>query len=184
MPKIGNLCPHIIRIKICWLNPRCKYIVKTKPPFWGMYLFWVWIWNGGSDYFDIFFNIELCSATSMESSRRDLLNDNDRHILKNNQNTYHPRFCYKPKTGIAFAKMFFFLLCKRAILEFCYYRVHKAVLSSPASSWSARRHHNYSLILIKVTILSRLHLSSGLFRFSLSDGAVLLASFKAGAFLH
>jgi len=40
----------------------------------------------------------------MESSRRDLLNGMAEHmpILKNNQNTYHPRFCLAPKTGFLF----------------------------------------------------------------------------------
>ena len=38
----------------------------------------------------IFLKIDLCSATSMESSRRDLLNDTAEHrsILNNDQNTY------------------------------------------------------------------------------------------------
>jgi len=38
----------------------------------------------------------------MESSRRDLLNGMAEHgpILKNNQNTYHPRFGFTPKTGV------------------------------------------------------------------------------------
>jgi len=51
----------------------------------------------------LFVKLDLCSATSMESSRRDLLNDMTEHrsILKNYQNTYHPRFGFKPKTGIA-----------------------------------------------------------------------------------
>ena len=42
-----------------------------------------------------------CSATSMESSRRDLLNDMAEHrsILKNNQNTYYPGFSFTPETG-------------------------------------------------------------------------------------
>jgi len=37
----------------------------------------------------------------MESSRRDLLNDMAEHrsILKNNQNTFYPRFCFTPKPG-------------------------------------------------------------------------------------
>jgi len=40
-------------------------------------------------------------ATSMESSRRDLLNDMAEHrpILKDNQNMYDPRFGFTPKTG-------------------------------------------------------------------------------------
>jgi len=39
----------------------------------------------------LFFKIDLCSATSTESSRRDLLNDMAEHrpILKNNQNTLY-----------------------------------------------------------------------------------------------
>ena len=39
--------------------------------------------------FRLFFKIDLCSTTSMESSRRDLLNDMAEHksILKNNQNS-------------------------------------------------------------------------------------------------
>jgi len=43
----------------------------------------------------------------MESSRRDLSNNRDEHkpILKNKQNTYHPRFGFAPQTGIAFPKM-------------------------------------------------------------------------------
>jgi len=42
----------------------------------------------------------------MESSRRDFLNDMAEHrpILKNNQNTYHTRFGFTPKTGIEFLK--------------------------------------------------------------------------------
>jgi len=41
------------------------------------------------------------SATSMESSRRDPQNDMAEHrfILKNNQNTYYPRFILIPKTS-------------------------------------------------------------------------------------
>ena len=42
----------------------------------------------------------------MESSRRDLFNDVAEHvsILKNNQNTYYPRFGFTPKIGITFLK--------------------------------------------------------------------------------
>jgi len=38
-----------------------------------------------------FFMIDLCSATSMDSSRRDLLNDTAEHrsIFENNQNTHY-----------------------------------------------------------------------------------------------
>ena len=52
----------------------------------------------------------------MERSRRDLLNDMAEHrpILKNNQNTYHPRFGSTPKTSIAFPKtLVLFLLWRR-----------------------------------------------------------------------
>jgi len=42
----------------------------------------------------------------MESSRRDLVNDMAENgpILKNNQNTFHPRFGFTPKTGAASLK--------------------------------------------------------------------------------
>ena len=48
-----------------------------------------------------FFHIDLCIAISMESCRRDLLNDMAEHgpILKNNQNTYYLRFSFTPETG-------------------------------------------------------------------------------------
>jgi len=51
----------------------------------------------------------------MESSRRDLLNDMAQHrpILKSNQNRYHSRFGFTPKTGTAFPKM-----------GFCFYFAH------------------------------------------------------------
>ena len=54
----------------------------------------------------------------MESSRRDLLNDMAEHrpILKNNQNTYHPRFAFTPKTGIAFPKRGFVFTVRGEIL--------------------------------------------------------------------
>jgi len=59
-----------------------------------------------------FFKIELCSTTSMESSRREFLNDmaERRPILKNNQITY-PRLGFTPKTGIAFPKTGFCFYC-------------------------------------------------------------------------
>ena len=43
----------------------------------------------------------LCSATSINSSRRDLLNDMAEHIpiLKNNQNTHHPRVGFTLRIG-------------------------------------------------------------------------------------
>ena len=43
----------------------------------------------------------------MKSSRRDLLNDvaERRSILKNNQNTYHPRFGFIPKLSTELPKM-------------------------------------------------------------------------------
>ena len=62
----------------------------------------------GSTHFKVVFNIDLpiCSATSLESPLRDLLNDMAEHrpILKNSQNTNHPRFGFTLKTGIALPK--------------------------------------------------------------------------------
>ena len=54
----------------------------------------------------LFFNIDLCSATSIESSDGDLLNDMTEHkpILKNNQNTYQPRFGLTPKNRYTIPK--------------------------------------------------------------------------------
>jgi len=42
------------------------------------------------------------------------LNDMAEHrpILKNNQNTIHPRFGFTPKTGIAFPKTGFYFYCE------------------------------------------------------------------------
>jgi len=64
----------------------------------------------------LFFKVDLCSATSMESSRRDLLNDMSeyRPILKNSQNTYHPRFGFTSKTGkeIPLNRVLFLLCCR------------------------------------------------------------------------
>jgi len=49
----------------------------------------------------------------MESSCRDLFNDmaDLSPILKNNQNTYHPRFGFTPKTGTALPKTGFCFYC-------------------------------------------------------------------------
>jgi len=54
----------------------------------------------------VIFNIYLCSATSRESFRRDLSNAMREHrcTLKNNQNTYVPRFGVTPKIRIALPK--------------------------------------------------------------------------------
>jgi len=50
----------------------------------------------------LFFNTDLCSATSMESSHRDLRNDMAEHrsILENKQNTPYPRFSFTLKPDI------------------------------------------------------------------------------------
>jgi len=60
----------------------------------------------------LFLKIGLCSASSMESSRRDLLINMTEHkpILKNNQNTFRPRFGFTPKTGIGFPKRMFIII--------------------------------------------------------------------------
>ena len=68
--------------------------------------------KGGCDVFSSFFCIDVCSGIPMESFRRDLLNDMAEHrpILKNNQNTYYPRFSFTPKnrelpeTGASFLR--------------------------------------------------------------------------------
>jgi len=57
--------------------------------------------------FLLLIEIELCSPTSIGSSRRGLLSyvPEHRSILKYNQNTYYtPRFSFSPKTGIVFPK--------------------------------------------------------------------------------
>jgi len=58
----------------------------------------------------------------MGSSRRDLSNDMAKHrfIVKNNENTYHPRFGFKPKTGIAFPKTGFCFNCELSIGKVIY----------------------------------------------------------------
>jgi len=84
-----------------------KIRVKTKHPFWGiLYLFWARETKTGQFAFWLLFKIGLCSATSMESSRRHLLNDvaELRSMLKNNENTFYPRFSVTRKTGVAFPK--------------------------------------------------------------------------------
>jgi len=59
----------------------------------------------------VFFEVDLRSATSMESSRRDFLNDmaEQRSTLKNNQHTFNPvmvsyqkQLSHSPKTGLVF----------------------------------------------------------------------------------
>ena len=59
----------------------------------------------------LFFKTDLCSATSIESSRRDLLNHTGmvehRSILTNNQKTLYPGLIFtprhsRPKTGFCY----------------------------------------------------------------------------------
>jgi len=54
----------------------------------------------------VFFNLDLCSATLMECSRREVLNYMAEHepILKNNQNKFYPRLGFTQKL-VAFPKM-------------------------------------------------------------------------------
>ena len=65
--------------------------------------------------YSLIFKIDL-SPTSMQTSRRDLLNDDVEHrsILKNKRNRYFPHFNFTPKTGIAFPKtnVLFSLYCQ------------------------------------------------------------------------
>jgi len=56
--------------------------------------------------FCLLFKTGLCSTISFESSRRELsiYVAEHRSTMKNNQNTYYPRFSFTPKPGIAFPK--------------------------------------------------------------------------------
>jgi len=67
----------------------------------------------GENVFWYFFIIDLCSVTSIESSRRDLLNDKAEHrpSIKNKQNTQHILFDSTPKTGILFLPTGFCFYC-------------------------------------------------------------------------
>ena len=93
------------------LHPRFRQTsstntLKTKPPLRECYTCFECQTKTGVVRILIFFNPDVCSATSMESSRQDLLNDMAKHraILKNNQNTYYPRLSFTTKTGIELAK--------------------------------------------------------------------------------
>jgi len=94
------------------------FTVEIKHPFWGMLCFGGETKPGVAHNL-VIFNIDLGSATSMESSRRDLSNDMAEHgpILKNSQNTYYRRLRFTPKAGhIAFPKTgVLFLLCSTFI---------------------------------------------------------------------
>jgi len=59
----------------------------------------------GKQWYYVFllaFKINLCLATSFKRSRRELSIDvaDHRSMLKNNQNTYYPRFSFTPTTGM------------------------------------------------------------------------------------
>jgi len=67
----------------------------------------------------------------MESSRRDHLDDMAEHrpILKNNQNTYCPRFTFIPKAGIVFPKTGICFYCVSIVLILCHFcRVRDEIL--------------------------------------------------------
>jgi len=65
----------------------------------------------------------------MESSRRDLFNDMAEHrpILKNKQNTYHPRFDLTPETGITFPKTGYCFYCVPNLFFSCFFYRAKEV---------------------------------------------------------
>jgi len=86
--------------------------VKTKTRSGECYTCFGYVTKAGVVRILVIFDIDVCSATSFESFRRDLLNDmaERRPISKNNRNTYHPRFGFTPKTGKAFL-----------ITGFCFY---------------------------------------------------------------
>jgi len=56
--------------------------------------------------FWLFFEIDLCSVTSIESSRRNILNymAEYRSIMKSSHTTYEPLSIFIPKTGMNFQK--------------------------------------------------------------------------------
>ena len=102
---IEQVFPHTQSKQIlCLGNAMPVWGVKPKQ---GWYVFW------------LFFKIGLCSAISLERTRRELSIDVAEHrsILKNNQNTNYPRFSFTPKTGIAFPKtsIYFFTVQARII---------------------------------------------------------------------
>jgi len=72
----------------------------------------------------------------MESSRRDLLNDMAEHgsILKTNQNTFHPRLGFTPKTGTSIPKTGLCFYCGQAFvaLSDCGAK-HKTYVDGPFS---------------------------------------------------
>jgi len=72
--------------------------------------------------------MNVCLATLLKRSRRELAIDvaEHRYILKYYQNTYHPRFAFKPKAGIAFYKTgVLFTLSRRKILNMSIYEKRK-----------------------------------------------------------
>ena len=96
-------------------------------------------------FFGIFLNIDLRSATSIESSRRDLLNNvAEQHgsILKNNQNAHHPlcRFIPQnrhsiPENGVSVFTVYIFPINRKKI------GVHLDIpwtISQPVHSWIFR----------------------------------------------
>jgi len=99
----------------------------------GKYVFW---W---------FFKIDLCSATAMESSRRDLFNNVAEHrsMLKTDQSTCYPRFSFTPKTRIELPKTgVSFLLEWPNILFWCKSNIKYRYLSlhRQIRSWSYSDH--------------------------------------------
>jgi len=65
--------------------------------------------------------MDQCSATSLKRSRRELSIDvaELRSILKNDQDTYYPRFSFTPKTGIELPETgVLFLLCTGGVKKY------------------------------------------------------------------
>ena len=67
------------------------YTIQTKAPLCKCYTCFVYESITGEVRILVIFNTDLCSATSMEISSRDLSNDMAEHrpISKNNQNTHY-----------------------------------------------------------------------------------------------
>jgi len=79
---------------------RVHYLRSTKTPVLGNAIPVLGVkLKRAYNVFSLFFNIDLCTATSFERFRRELPIDmaERRSILKNNQNTHYPRFSFTPK---------------------------------------------------------------------------------------
>ena len=86
----------------------------------------------------------------MESSRRDLLNDmaESRSILKNNQNTYKPRFRFTRQAGKAFLKtgLCFYYEPMRKVMSILCVKIYKTHIKYSLWEWIENLFTQYSCI--------------------------------------